>query len=119
VWGIIAKLAARNDLRRQWTEAIEAGDHGRVVPSVLTGPQQRVRHFVFRRTLRALVYPALQAIAVIPIAGLRIAAESRGSRAVGWILLATATLALVVGVVRLFRRLRIWLRHLPVDGSLR
>ena len=116
---MFARLAARDDLRRQWTEAIEAGDYGRVVPSVLAGPQQNVRHFVFGRTLRALIYPVLQTLAVILCVGVRLAATGRRGGGEGWVLLATVAVALVVAIVRLFRPLVVWLRHLPVDGSLR
>lgn len=107
---MFARLTARDDLRRQWAEAIEAGDYGRVVPSVLAGPQQNVRHFVFSKTLRALVYPALQILALIVMFGLRTATElPRVGRAVVWILAATVAVALVAALVLLFRPLRIWL----------
>ena len=106
-------------LKARWMEAIDACSEGRVLPEVMADRPPGVREFLLEKTLRHLLYVAMSIFA----AGFNLVGQFAGAapseRALLWMLAASGTLGLVVSAPLFVRSLWLWLRHLPVDGSVR
>ncbi len=115
------RLGEIGGLDRQWREAIETGDQGRVIPTLRSRGRLPVRSFHLQRTLRLLALEALflffagafesmQGMRHVPLDGL------------GEVLLALAVAALggfLLALPRLIKSAMVLCRHLPVEGSVR
>ena len=106
------------DLCTRWREAVSAGDGERVAPSVDAVPPLKLKRFVFSRTLK---YAALQTVEGFIATYAFLQRNVRTDSLRDWLLIAAllAGLAFVVTLPKFLRLLLLWLRHAPVDGSLR
>ena len=112
------RLVGSGDLARRWSAAIDQAEVGRVLPCVATAPLLSPRRVLFRSTLRYLLYSAMgTGLTVGAYVGQTLLADSLGM------------LVIVAGIGGLFglavagpqflRAAFLWVRCLPVDGSLR
>jgi hypothetical protein len=113
-----ARLQQSGNLAQRWAAAIEKAENGRVFPCVAAPPALSLRRLLFRNTLQYLLYTAF-------CAGLTVATWFTQSIRVDsfpalMVLCGLAgLLGLVVAGPKLAWAAFLWLRCLPVDGSLR
>ncbi|GAA6154322.1 DEAD/DEAH box helicase family protein [Pseudoteredinibacter isoporae] len=108
----------RGGLIKRWQDALTLDDSGRVIPSVYTAPVPEIRRYHVTHTLKAL----LAELAKLLTAGIAFVLYS--SRSFEWrqILLVLSLVCLGVLIYRLpktFAIVKAYLRHLPVDGSVK
>jgi hypothetical protein len=106
-----------DDVRQGWMRAIQGAGTGKVVPTVHTARPPTARPFYFRRTLRYLLYQTGWAALLGLGWNLTDLARAESLEALGVLLVLSAGSAMLGLAPRLFRTLRLALRHLPVDGS--
>ena len=106
-------------LKARWMEAIDAGSEGRVLPEVMADRPPGVREFLLEKTLRHLLYVAMSIFAAGFNLVWQFAEAAPSGRALLWMLAASGAVGLVVSAPLFVRSLWLWLRHLPVDGSVR
>jgi superfamily II DNA or RNA helicase len=114
----VERLVTSGDLARRWATAIEQAEDGRVLPCVATRPIHSPKRLLFRNTLRYLLYSTFGAWLTVAVYVCQtVLADSFG------ILLILAgiggLLGLAVAGPQFLRAAFLWLRCLPVDGSLR
>ncbi|HKQ61640.1 MAG TPA: DEAD/DEAH box helicase family protein [Candidatus Polarisedimenticolaceae bacterium] len=112
------RLSEQSKLGERWKRALESGAVGRVVRSVKTHGSPRIREMIFADTLRYTLYSAGCAF----LAGLSWFLREQQPQSVRdalTILAAGSVVGLAWASPQLVRSLRVWVRHLPVDGSLR
>ncbi|MEN7342861.1 MAG: type III restriction endonuclease subunit R, partial [Pseudomonadota bacterium] len=106
--GMVKRLHRIDDLRHQWQEAIGSADTGQVVPSVSPTTPPTAKPFHFRRTF---FYFLASAIATFFIAA---AVMAELSAPIGVIF----AVALVWSLPKFFAAAKLFIKHLPVDGTL-
>jgi len=114
------RLADIRSIEQQWKDATEAGTYKRVVPAVSTRNPRRFRTIHFRNTLMYASLTAALAFAQWFFGNinalLRFSTEQLSTSQFVFALgLAIGLFGTLPG---LFRSLKLWLLHLPVDGSL-
>jgi hypothetical protein len=116
-----ARLRGIAGARRRWADAIDQGSEGQVIPGVAAESPPQLRPFHFRNTLRRLLAEA--GCAFVTGAGYVSQATGRIHTRNLRVLLSLLALAGSAGFVwmlpKLGRAALMWLRHLPVDGSVR
>ncbi len=120
-WNRLAeeRLRGAPEWGRRWREAIDAGQEGRVLPQVETSSLPSVRPFQFANTIRYLLYSAGSLFLTGVLWRLRGAGFVESSEGLLWLLLAAALTGFVWALPKLLRALRVALRHVPVEGTLR
>lgn len=115
-----ARIGKADALGQRWREAIQAGTHGFVVPSVrVRKPPPRPQYF-FWTTLQYLLYTAAGSAAFAFSTTLDFAGQAGlASRAPRLVLAVGAAAAVIVSVPKLVRAGRAYLRAVPVDGVIR
>jgi superfamily II DNA or RNA helicase len=112
------RLVSSGDLSRRWAAAIAEAEVGRVLPCVATEPVRSPKRVLFRSTLRYLLYSA--GSASLPVAAYVCQSILADSFGVLFVLAGIGGLfGLAVAGPQLLRAAFLWLRCLPVDGSLR
>lgn len=121
--GMLRRLAGLDQLAQRWREAIDRSEIGRVVPGVQVDRPPRLAVMQFAGSLRTL-WLQLLGMGLILFGlqlhdVLQLSRHGRGftSLAVA-ICIAGAVLALVMAP-RAFQLIRLWWRHLPVEGAVR
>ena len=121
------RLAEIKSIEQGWRDATEAGTSKRVVPTVSTGSPRRFKKIVFRNTLtRAFLTAALafgqwflgNINALLRFVGDANSSPGEPLSAAQFLFAVTFTLGFLATLPGLFRSLKLWLLHLPVDGSL-
>ncbi len=114
------RLAQHASLAERWLRAVDAGQQGLVVPSVQVEQPPTVRPLFFRNTLRYLLYSAVQSfVATASYVMQSASGNSISARTLFWLIVTACGAGLAFTLPKLMRALWLWLRHLPVDGSLR
>ena len=114
------RLADIRSIEQQWKDATEAGTYKRVVPAVSTRNPRRFRTIHFRNTLMHASLLAALAFGQWFFGNinalLRFSTEqlSTSQFVLAWV----SAIGLLGTLPGLFRSLKLWLLHLPVDGSL-
>lgn len=118
------RVAAREAVRDQWQRGIEAATSAIVVPGVRAPKPPKMERFHLRRTLRYLLMEALLAFFSVSghvaeaLGNVRVSGE--GSWKVwAWLLTLIFGAGFLAVLPKLWRAFRLWLFHLPVDGSVR
>ncbi len=118
------RVAAREAVRDQWERGIEAATSAVVVPGVRAPRPPRLERFHLRRTLRYLLMEAVLVFFAVSghlaeaLGNVQVSGE--GSWKVwAWLLTLVFGGGFLAALPRLWRAFRLWLFHLPVDGSVR
>ena len=109
---------ALGQLAAAWKNALERPGEGRVAPAVRAAHPPSWRGVHFRRTLAVLLVEAFFLFAFVQAQALRGAATGGNWRAAGLALAFATVLGALAAAPRLLHCAWLFLRHLPVDGSL-
>ncbi len=112
------RMQRSGEVGKRWATAIEKADDGRVFPCVVAEPALSLKRLLFRNTLKYLIYSAFSTWLMVTSA---IAQSARADSMRALLLLCSVAglLGLVFAGPQLVRAAFLWLRCLPVDGSLR
>jgi superfamily II DNA or RNA helicase len=113
------RLVKLHTLAQVWRSAIEYAEDARVRPTVRTSRPPSFRPFLFMRTLRYVLYSAGTVFAYDFLQGLRQLDSVRDWDELSWAIVTIALFAFAGAFWKFALALRLWVRHLPVDGSVR
>lgn len=115
------RLGDLDSIGQHWQQAVHRDANARLLPTAeLRMPKPpTIRSYVFAKTLRYFLYSAFAAFMGIFSQGLELLRQTDGGREAQWILIGASVLGLLYAVPHLWRWLRIALRHVPIDGTLR
>jgi hypothetical protein len=113
------RLEDLGKLAERWRAAIEAGSRGAVVPVLESASPKSFRRYLFASTLANLLYSAMWTFTTVATNLLRGLSRDSSSTAIMWGLLIASGAGLVASFPKLIRSATVWIRHLPVDGSMR
>lgn len=115
-----ARFSGHHHIAEKWQTAIDAGEQGRMVPSVVSQKPPSLKRFFFRDTLKYLLLSALAtAIGTFSAVWESVARAADDARSITWAMIAASIIALIVLAPKLIRAGRLYIKHLPVDGSVR
>lgn len=112
------RLQARETLRERWQAALDRSGVGRVLPTVRVPRPPRLHVFSFWGTLRTLAL-LLLGVVVSTLAVVHPAVLAAGESGFGGALMAAGAALLLFAGPGALRLLILYLRFLPVDGSVR
>jgi hypothetical protein len=112
------RLADISNLASHWKMAVDLGTEGRVLPGVRMEHPPAMGPFHFRNTLRRALLEAFWLMTAVFSSIVRDPRTDNLRDLLGLVMIG-ATIAFLVALPKFIRTLILWLRHLPVDGSLR
>ena len=112
------RLQHSGDIARRWAAAIEKAEDGRVFPCVAAETALGLKRLLFRDTLKYLILSALSSWFIVAASFAR-SLRVDSLRAALIVCGIAGLLGLVFAGPQLIRAAFLWLRCLPVDGSLR
>lgn len=117
----IRRLQGLDVIQQQWHDAVHINPEARLLPTVEL-PRSKpptIRPYVFSKTLRYFLYSAFSAFMGIISLGLDVLQQTRDGQHVQWILIGASVLGLLYAAPHLWHWLRIAVKHVPIDGTLR
>lgn len=115
---MINRLGRIADIAVRWKQAIEQGEAGHVAPTVKAVTLPRAGTIWFMKTLKYLLLQVLIAFSVAFLSLGQIALRASSDFLFVGLLIAALGATMYV-LPRLYNAARIWLCHLPVDGTVR